>query len=372
MCAVMVDHLTAFLCIAAGVCVLRYLKRPVLGNGILCAVCCGCAILSKYSAGYTPALPFLAVLCLRRFELLRKPGILVQPLVVALVVAPWAIWTSKLSFYGLPGRRGGLAAARAASFVVGTLQIFPPVLMVVVLVGLIALLFRPREWPEGLAVLGLVCAGHLAFLTLSPVGTEPRYLLAPAGALLVLSFVGWFRVLGSMLRTGRWASAVPALAAILTVALVGSHWGDYARPPHAAIRSVVEFVVKQQGWAARGVVAPPNLEGPVIAEFVAQDRHRPGYRLLRPSKILARSNWFGRKYSSTFGSAEAMMEYFRQHPVSAIMWNEPFGAEPRTHVRLMNEMLLQNPLRWRRAAPLGSAAAGASSWAVYEYVPPRS
>ena len=164
MCAVMADHMTAFLSISVAACLLHYLKQPVLWNGIFCGVACGCAILSKYSAAYTLALPFLAVLLLRRFELLKKPSLLVQPFVVALIVGPWALWTRGLASFGLPSERGAFAGNRAASFVLVTFEIFPPALMAVVVLGLIVLLIRPRAWREDLVVLSLLCAGHVVVL----------------------------------------------------------------------------------------------------------------------------------------------------------------------------------------------------------------
>jgi len=372
MCAVMVDNMTAFLCIAAAVCLLRYLKQPVLWNGILYAVCCGCAILSKYSAAHTLALPLLAVLLLRRFELLKKPSFLVQPFVVALMVGPWALWTRGLTFYALP-KRGPLTVKYAASFVQATFGIFPPVLMVLVVLGLVALLTRPRAWREDLVVLSLLCAGQLALLILSPVGAEQRYLLMPAAVFLVLSFAGWSEALAWMSNGRRWASVIPVFVAILTMVLVVSQFGYVARMPQDHIRNVVAFIETDPARTAQRVVVPPTLEGPVIAEFVAQSRHRPDHYLVRPSKILARSDWFGLDYSSTFDTPEAMMEYFRRHPVDLVIWNERPEATLKPHARIMSEMLRQNPLSWHKVQSLGSVGGSASSWTIYEYhVPPQA
>ena len=367
MCAVMVDNMTAFLSIAAAACLLRYLKQPVLWNGIFCAVACGCAILSKYSAAYTLALPLLAVLLLRRFELLRKPSFLVQPFVVALIVGPWALWTKGLASYGLPSERGALTVKRAASFVLLTFEIFPPVLMAVVILGMIVLLIRPRAWREELVVLSLLCAGQLALLFLSPIGPEQRYLLAPAAVFLIASFAGWAEARSLMLHSGRWASAISGFVAILTVVFVVSQFRDLTRMPQNHIREVVAFITKDPARAAQRVVVPPTLEGPFIAEFVAQSHHRPADYLLRPSKILAHSDWFDRNYSSAFVTPEEMMEYFRQRPVNLIVWNERTEATLKAHERIMSEMLRHYPLSWHRVLPADSGSGSASSWTIYEY-----
>ena len=369
MCAVMVDNMTTFLCLAAAACLLRYLKEPVFWNGILCAVACGCAILSKYSAAHVIALPFIAVLVLRRLDLLRKPSLLVQPFVVALMVGPWALWTRGLTLYALP-KWEPLTVKYAASFFVTTFGIFPPVLMGLVVLGLIALLAQPRAWREDIVVLSLLCAGQLALLILSPVGAEQRYLLMPAAVLLVASFAGWSEALAWMSTGRRWASVIPTFVAILTMVFVVSQFVYIARMPQDHIRNVVAFIESDPARAAQRVVVPPTLEGPVIAEFVAQSRHRPDYYLLRPSKILARSDWFGLEYSSTFDTPESMMKYFRQHPVDLVIWNERPEATLKPHAHIMSEMLRRNPLSWDRVLSLGSAGGSASFWTIYEYHAP--
>jgi 4-amino-4-deoxy-L-arabinose transferase-like glycosyltransferase len=366
MCQVMVDHMTAFLCIATAVCLIRYLKQPVLWNGIFCAVSCGCAILSKYSALYTAVLPFLAVLLLRRFELLRKPSLLVQPFVVALIVGPWVLWTRKLASYGLPSEREALTVKRAASFVLVAFKIFPPVLLAVILLGLIALLVRPRAWRDDIVVSSLFSAGHLAFLILSPVGAESRYLLVPAAFFLVAAFTGWSEALAMISSGGRWASAISAVVAILTVFVV-FQLAHAAPMPQDRFRNVVEFIVKDPARVGQRIVMDPDFEGPLIAEFVVQSRHRPSYYLLRPGKILAYSDWFGGNYSSDFGTPEKMMEYFRQHPVSLIIWNKRPEIRRERHGAKLEEMLQQYPLSWHEVVSFGSEGVSASSWTIYEY-----
>jgi hypothetical protein len=66
--------------------------------------------------------------------------------------------------YGLSSEPPALTANRAALFVLALFKIFPPVLMAVVILGLLLALLRPAVWREELAVLSVLCAGHLAFL----------------------------------------------------------------------------------------------------------------------------------------------------------------------------------------------------------------
>lgn len=366
-CAVMVDHMTAFLCLATAACLIRYLKRPFFWNGVLCAVCCSCAILSKYSAVYVVALPPLAVLLFRRVELLKNPSFLVQPLIVGLMVGPWAVWTRKLAFYGLPSEPEALTAKRAATFVLETFKIFPPALLVVIVLGLIALAVRPKAWREDLVVLSLLCLLHLAFLILSPVGVEQRYLLVPAAVLLIISFAGWSALLELTLSGRRWEYVFPILVAILTTLFVVLQFNHFVPVPKDDIRRVVALILKDPSRKAQRIVVPSVLDGPFIAEFISQSRIRPYDYLLRPNKILAHSDWFGHNYSSTFASPEEMMDYFQQNPVDLIIWNEGPKSVLRAHELIMSEMLQHYPLAWQEVLSLDSTDGLESSWRIYKF-----
>jgi hypothetical protein len=158
---------------------------------------------------------------------------------------------------------------------------------------------------------------------------------------------------------------------ILTLAFVVSEFRQIARVPQDEIGKVVAFILKDPARVTARIVVPPILEGPVIAEFVAEDRNRQNDTLLRPNKILANRDWFSANYSSSYGNAQDMMEYFRKNPVDLILWNnrpsEPFQA----HERILGEMLRQYPLAWRKVSPPDSAGdlAGdkGSLLTIYEY-----
>lgn len=366
MCAVMIDHLSAFLCIATSALLLRYLEQPNYRNGIFGAVLCAFAILSKYIAVYLVALPLVAILLFRRGVLLKKPSFVIQPFIVALLVGPWVLWTGRLAFYGLPAGKPALTAVRVASFVLQTFKIFPPVLMAVVMLGLLILLALPKVWREDTAVLALLCAGHLSFLYFSPVGPEQRYLLVPAACLLVLSFAGWAAALTRIRSHRSCPKAVYALGATATAGFMLVYFGSYPRLPHYPIRTIVETVLKNKAWAGQRVVVPSDLEGPFIAEFVALEQHRPAGYLMRPSKMLARMDWGVEQYSPLFRTPEQMAEYFWQSTPKVIIWHQRSEKVQTVHEHILGEMLRNNPLLWRKAASFDPTGNQASAWAIYE------
>jgi 4-amino-4-deoxy-L-arabinose transferase-like glycosyltransferase len=370
MCAVMVDEMVGFFCLAAAVLLLNYFEQPGLRNAIYCGLCCGCATLTKYSGAYVCVLPLAACICLRRFRLLRTPAFLAQYLVMALLVGPWVVWTAKLALVGLPRVPRYTIAARMGRYLLELYRIFPPVLAVVVILGLLALMVMPRVWRAALVMIGLLCAGCLVSLVVAPVAPEPRYLLVPSAALLALSFAGWVAALEPLTRRGPMgARAVPALAAILTLCMAVAHLRSYQRPLAYPIRSVVQAIVENPAWVDKRIIVAPDLEGPMIAEFAMQDRHRPGYELLRPSKLFADQGWFGERYVSRFQSSAEMMADLRRDPVDLIVWHLPSRTPPKAHVRYMDEMLRNYPLAWQRVVSFGSTSGALSSWTVYQFVP---
>ncbi len=371
-CAVMVDEMVAFFCLASAACLVRYFDQATFRYAIGCALCSAFAILTKYSGLYVCALPFAAVVCLGRFNLLRKPSLLVQPFVIAAVVVPWMVWTSKLRSIGLPTSPGGAPGRSIAAFPLELFKFFPPGLAVVVALGLLALMIKPRIWRADLAVICLLSLGLLAFLTLSPVEAERRYLLAGAAALLVLSFAGWAAGLEPLTRRGQlWASSVPMFSVVVALPFAATHLLHYPRPAKYPIRSVVAAIADNPAWTDKRIAVAPDLEGPMIAEFAIQDRHRPGYTLERPSKIFATSGWFGDSYACRFRSSAEMLAHLRRAPVDLIVWHERPRTLLRAHERLMEEMLRGNPLSWRKVASFPPSDGDPFPWQIYEYAPSR-
>jgi len=368
--AVMVDLMVGFFAFAAAVRLLSYLNRPTYANAILCALCCGCATLTKYSGAYACILPLAACILLGRFSLLRQPSFLVLHAVIIAMVAPWVLWTSKLSEVGLPQEQRGTIVSRVGPFLRESLRLFPPALAIVVVIGLVALLLMPKVWRQDMVVIVLLYAGSVGLLIVSPVvGPERRYLLVASASLLVLSFAGWAAAIKRFggLRAGTWA--IPALAAILTVSIVPAQLRGRPRLPENLIRRAVKTIVENPAWVGKRILVAPDLEGPVIAEFAIQDRHRPGYTLLRPGKLFADRDWMGGHYQSHFQSSEEMVAYLHQNPVDLIVWHRQTQEPLLAHQRYMEEMLAARDSSWHRVATFNSVDRSQPAWEIYESQP---
>ena len=173
------------------------------------------------------------------------------------MVGPWALWTHGLTFYGLPSERAALTAKRVGWFVFETFKIFPPVLLAIAVVGVIAVLATPKAWRDDLIVLGLLGVGHLTFLILSPVVPEQRYLLLPAAVFLITAFAG-FEVLGLISQGLRESTVLSIGMAVATLFFVAFEFIHITRFPPDRLRSVVAFIVKDPARSGQRIVVPPD------------------------------------------------------------------------------------------------------------------
>jgi 4-amino-4-deoxy-L-arabinose transferase-like glycosyltransferase len=366
---VMVDHFTAFLSLLVLLLSVQLLREPSLAGGIRCALACAAAVLSKYSALYVCALPFALALFSRRLDLWRKPAFWLQPAIVAAIVGPWAWWTAPLAAYGLPPGPHPLSPERPLLFLGGLLHMFPEPLLAPLAIGLVALLLFPSRWGGEELGTGLVAAGSVAFLLISPVGAEPRHLLVAAAALLVLSVFGWTALLSGTSDVARRAAVACLVAGTLAFSLV--EWGRFPRPAQYPVEAIVKAVIGDPRWQGCRIMVPSNVEGPFIAEFAWLGSRNPAYQLVRPNKVFASQGWFGNAYSSRVRSPEEMMAYLRRNPVCLILWDGRPPTELRPHERVMDEMLRRYPAVWRPVFALPGGPSEPSAWTVFEYAPQR-
>jgi len=363
LCAVVADNGVTLFCLAAAACLIRYFERESLAGAIGFALCAGCAILTKYTAWFLFLLPFAALVGLRRFDLLRKRSLWVQPLLIAVVVGPWAIWTARF-LARVPGLPLGSLAGRLGAFSLSAVLVFPPVLAVAAVVGVLVLAWKPAIWKADVWVLVALVLGQIAFLSIAPpASVEARYLLPVAGAVLVLSFAGWKAAFEAWTRSGgTWA--FPVFSLVLAVLFAATHLGAYRRPPQYAVREVVKTMVANRAWTGKRILVPSDLEGPVIAEFAIEDRHGPEHWLLRPSKALASSDWYGMEYASHFQSAQDLGAWLHQGHLAVIVWHHRNRGRMLPHEALLAQVLSSQPPWLRLAARLDSG-----TWEIWEYVP---
>jgi len=363
LCAVMVDQTVLFFSLAATLFTIRYFERPDWTNAIGFALCAAATVLTKYSGLFILGLPYLVLLLLRRFDLLRSRSFWAQPVLTCALVAPWVLWTAHLARVGLPAKapQSGIVV-RIIDFSRESLLIFPAVPLVFVIAGLVVLVMRPSAWRLDTTVTACYIVLLIGFLVVTPVDAERRYLQGAAAALLVLSFFGWWTFVEAAANRGaQWVKFAPILVIAAAVTISSLQVLRFRRIPDTAVPEVVRAVTRQPQWRGKRILVAPDMEGSMIAEFVARDPRRPGYWLRRPSKRFASLDWFGGHYSTRFSSASDVMKELRADPVDLVIWHRIPVSSQRPHEQQIEEVLKDSPAEWRPLASFGS-------WTIYQYI----
>lgn len=348
-CTVMVDIPVTFWSICAAVFAVRFLKSGSWGDSAAFALCAAAACLTKYSALYICALCFLGAVVLGRWRVFRAWTLWLQPVIIFALLGPWVWFTSKLALQdlqmdlvGLPNHPRDMLIARLMMYFKTTVNTLPFSVWLLVVIGVGAWIFRRRRWNETRVVFLLTACALLAFMIASHVASDRRYFLPGAAALLVAGlsgFGGW----RAPLR--RYAAAAVVVCTLLTVGW-SAYTGVRLRPNFD--RPVTERILAESRWKKAAILVPEDAEGPMIAELAMKDPHRPGYRLIRPDKVLATDDWFGGNYKplcQTPAEAQGILDRLRIQLV--ILRSQP-APRQRNHEALLRETVTGQPDTWRR------------------------
>ena len=359
LCTVMVDLPVTFLTLSATVFAARYLCSGTWKDSIGFAVLAATACLTKYSAAYICLVPFLGILVLRRWRLLRSLTLWVQPVIVLALVGPWAIWTAHLvKRDSFPHAQSGTNLLRLARCLRAFWQVVPLPVWLVIGAGTALWLFRPIRWRETGTAFAVNAIAVIGLLAVTSVAPEWRYFTPAVAAVLVagLSGFGWLKA--------PFRGRVPA-AGFLVYVLVTL--GSTARmDTHLRannFRTAVGRVLAEPRSSSAAILVGGDAEGPMIAEFAMRDPHRPGNMLIRPGKVLAKDDWIGRNYRSLFQKPEDVQLALNQLHVQAVLLRSKPNVNARPHDLLLREAITRRPELWHRVFVGGSAE---SSYDVFE------
>lgn len=351
LCAVMSDQLVCALCLGAAVMTVRFLERGAARDAVWFSLLSAAAVLTKYSAFFVCPVLLVAIVLTRRWDLLRRRVVRIYPLLIAALVLPWWLWTAHFAFTGLPSEHHRSLAARAWQSVVETNHAMGRGLAAFAALGALAFPLRPANWRREPVVAAIALAGSISFLLISPVDFEGRYLMFAIASLIVVAWYGW----GTLFTK--------APAAVMTVALgfVAFDLAVARGPEGIAIRPVIASVAADPAWEGKAILAPSDLEGAAIAEFVLADRGRAPHTILRPSKVFSAQNWFGGDYQLYFKTPEEMQSAVDASPVDVILIHDGPEARRAPHEVILRQMIDAYPAKWRSCLTRGE-------WRVYERV----
>jgi hypothetical protein len=339
---VMSDLLLTLLGLAAALLWRDYLNRPkasrALGFGFITAV----AILTKGSALGLCAIPPLATLACGRFNLVKRLSWWLCGVPVALLAAPWMLYSSKITVEGMLYVPLLQFVPDAAAFYLDALpNTLGWPLAAMGLAGAAWLMLRPSQCPNPsqAAALGALACGTLLIVLLVPAGMTTRYLLPclpvlVAGAVMILQRIkkyiphghlfGGLVVAGCMFyMPGCPAKEVKGFSAAVQLSGV---------PSLDAPAS--------QNWL---VASDPRGEGAIIAAaaFATQRRSPSLLRVYRGSKELAASDWMGRGYKVAFENAESLLDHLNKQDITRVF----VDLSVPENARKEHEKLLETAMR---------------------------
>jgi len=150
------------------------------------------------------------------------------------------------------------------------------------------------------------------------------------------------------------------LGAII-VALVVAQSFTVPRKPHWGLDEAAHYLQANKDYAGAGflIVANASGEGAFISEVVMHDA-RPDHVVLRSSKVLVNTNWFGTSYQPLYPDAEALRKFLDSAPVSAVVLD---GRSPEADA----DAALQSEYRLRQT--VAQALATDPNWRQAEGFP---
>jgi hypothetical protein len=322
---VMADGLVALLIFWATIAMIRYLESERTRHAVLFGVFAALAMATKPNGLALVLLPPIAILITRRFYLLKRPALYYAAGIALIFGLPWDALSYKL-----------MAPTMGPSAAVTPLQRLQPllfygrilvidfgwVLLPLCAIGIAVFLASIRRGDR----IDLTLAGALALLLSvwifhSLVSTvEARYMVSAIPAMILFSVAGFDWLVRRIPTPSVSLATRTAVLGTIVVVLVIAQSFDVPRKPHWGLDQAAQFLLANKDYAGAGflIVGDAKQEGAFVAEVVMHDS-RPDHFVLRSSKVLVDSTWFGTNYKYLYPTADGLRDFLDHAPISAVV-----------------------------------------------------
>lgn len=333
----------------------RFLDHPTVRSSLAFGFLAAATILTKGSGILLALLPPFALILTGKFRLIRDYRLWLGALPVLILAAPWTVVSSRITAEGMGfDSLSSYITAAIPYYSSITPQVFGWTAIVFCLVGLVMVIarrlrgYKPAPFPACIWSAGLAV---LAIYLVVPSGTEPRYLLplAPAMLLGLASSGEWLgKKVGTKLPflgtpTGASPKRATAIGGSLALlATLATHHKIDAKTCHgmtpalAAMATACPAPPKGNKYQKVLISSDARGEGALTAA-AAFDRQHP-WRILRGSKVLSTSDWHGRGYKLAFEGPEELVEFLREEDIAWVIIDESIPEDRKTthHQQLPN------------------------------------
>jgi hypothetical protein len=377
--AVMADSLVALLDFWALVYLIRYVKEERTGDAILFGLVASMALSTKANALVLVLLPLALILITRRFYLLRRPGVYYSLGIMLLLGGPWQVISYRLIQHsaGAP-LHTYLIAPTAAAWVPMLAKAIGYALAPFCVLETIVLLLsawrnRSRMDVTLAGVLALVLCVWIFHSAIAQ--QDRRYALAALPPMLILAVAG-FQWVARRIPLG--SASIPvrmaALGILVAIVSAAQTW-VIPQKRHLGLDEAAQVVESSPEYSRGGllVVSDERGEGSFVSEIAMRD-NRPGHLVLRSTKVLGSSSWFGHDFQPKFDNMQALREFLDKAPVEAVVLDtRPLGVRETGEVGALARMVsdaVQSDPNWHSGAWFPQSSEGHPWIHLYSRVGP--
>lgn len=327
----MLDQALASLCLLAALQWSVYTKEPTLRRGLAYAAITAAAILVKGNGWVLGLFPFLHIALTGRWQIFLNWRTYVAGVVALSIVGLWTVLTYKISSDGFNFAWGvDYFILATKTFLTALYSTLGPVGVIAALAGIFASI-SSKDQPElreaGRTGLALVLA-TVVFHSIVPVDLDQRYMTSAIPHLAIFITIGvWVIIRQWQFTVARPWLVFPAVTVLLCIpGLLFLH----GRHPRFDMRMNLVATQLTEQPDGRVVVIDGNsgAEGALTSEVAIRDHGRKIY-VVRSSKLLANSDFMGKKYALRVNTPEAVLSLLDDISSSAVVVTEGPFIEPR-------------------------------------------
>jgi len=345
----MPDVLFAALAAMCSLSFARFLEQGHRNDILAFGLFAGLSLATKGNAVSLALLPPLAVIFLRRWDLIRHSGVWTSALIAATIGLPWQLLMAGLQRGTIPYEQltGSVMAGNLIRYPMLFAEKAGPLLAVTAIIGIFLVLVKvARGKADAMSAVQLALAiGFFVSHCIVTFGPESRYYMQAMPPLIFLGMaaVSWIG--------HRFHAAYGALALASVIACGTALWsigGGVPQKESWGMKEAAEFLLAQPNVAGSATLISSRAvgESALIAEFAIHDADRPGFWVLRGTKSLSASSWYALDYKPSFSSVGDVQQDLGKVPVRFLVLDDtPRDPAMEHHIQL-HKMVETEPSEW--------------------------
>jgi len=318
---------------------MRYMETGHWKWSVLFGIVGATAIMVKGTGLVLGLIPPLAILFLKRWNLLAKFSFWLSAVVVGLLCFPWYKFTMKDLKDGWEQSEPSVAFFFSASFynMNKLVETGGPVFLLCIVIGLATLVRKAQnqetqsEESIFFPMLGILFLAVPLLHCIVPAGKEHRHLIPMLPAFVLFTAFGMKEVVRQIIKEKTSIDPKKATWILTGIGLVGmfaSAKEPIYRKGYSGFREVVQELYKVEDWPGPVLISSDaSGEGMFVAEAALADSRRPSRQIVRATKVLGTSKWSGAQYETTYENKGELRKLLEDGRYWAIVIDEAVSKQ---------------------------------------------